>query len=293
MSIDERLRAGLHANTAVLTPAVEEELASLGHRLHRRRQARIAVCAVVAVSAVAAAALLAPGTVQSLRGTTVPSHRTSSPAPTPTPMSRLTPGSAIPPGTYSGTFDTSPRPAALPRAVVRVPPGYVADGSGELAADTEVSGQGLRHLALWWVSEVISDPCSASAVWRDPGPTARDLADALAALPVWESTTPRPVTIGGYDGLVMDFDVPDPIPVRCGGMLYHWLDDIGGSQGLGPGKRQRLWILDVAGQRVVILAGWFPRGVSDPDAGTTPAQARELVRMAEGITFLAPQVASR
>ena len=41
----------------------------------------------------------------------------------------------------------------------------------------------------------------------------------------------------------------------------------------------------MAGQPVVILAGWFPRAASDPDAGTTPAQARELVRMAEGITF--------
>jgi len=289
MSIDERLRAGLVANTAALQPALEDELVSLGHRVHRRRRARLAVCALVAVSAVAAAAALwAPGTVQSLRRTNVPSHQTPTPAPEPRPLSSLTPGSAIRPGSYTGTFETSKRAQPLPLAVVRVPAGYVVEGTGEIAADTSAAGPGLRHLALWFVADVISAPCSGSATWTDPGPTARDLAVALAALPVWESTTPAPVTVGGYDGYVMDFDVPDPIPARCDGMLYHWRDDIGGSQGIGPGKRQRLWILDVAGQRVVILAGWFPAGVSDPDAGTTPAQAEELIRMAEGITFVAP-----
>ena len=69
--------------------------------------------------------------------------------------------------------------------------------------------------------------------------------------------------MGGYAGWVMDFDVPDPMPASCGDAPEHWIDDVGGSQAVGPGKRQRLWILDVEGQRLVIMAGWFPVGFSD------------------------------
>jgi len=288
MSIDERLRAGLHANTAALTPALEDELASLGRRVHRRRQARIAVCAVVAVSAVVAAALWAPGTVQSLRGSTVPSHRNSSPAPTPTLLSSLPVGSAVAPGRYAGEFPGTRGPGPL--AVLTIPAGYVAGGASAVSVGDAVSP--LRHLDLWTVSKVVEDPCSGP-LYTDPGPGVQDLADALAALPVWRSSTPEPVTVGGYDGLVMDFDVPDPTPSGCGDQPYHWVDDLGGSQGIGPGKRQRLWILDVAGERVVILVGWFPPGSSDPSAGVTPAQAQELIRMAGGIRFVVPPVTSR
>ena len=46
------------------------------------------------------------------------------------------------------------------------------------------------------------------------------------------------------------------------------------------------------GQRLVLMAGWFPVGVSDTSAGVTPAQADELIHMAESITFLSPPAAS-
>jgi hypothetical protein len=199
-------------------------------------------------------------------------------------MSDWAVGTPLTPGRYAGEFEVSAHPDELPLAVVRVPPGYSAGGPGGVYTD---SG-GFRHLSLWAVSKVANDACPESAVYRDPGPTARDLADALTALHVWRSSVPRPTTIGGYDGLVMDFDVPDPVPDRCPAEPYHWVDDVGGTQGVGPGKRQRLWILDVEGQRVVIVAGWFPAGVSDPDAGVTPAKAKELLRMARTVTFVAP-----
>jgi hypothetical protein len=70
-----------------------------------------------------------------------------------------------------------------------------------------------------------------------------------------ESGAPLP------EGVIL---MSDPTPSGCGDQPYHWVDDQGGSQGLGPGKRQRLWILDVAGERVMILAGWFPAGAPTP-----------------------------
>jgi len=197
-------------------------------------------------------------------------------------ISDLTEGSAVV-GRYAGVVAGSSRSGELPLAVVMVPSGYLAGGASGVFVDEG----GFRHLDLWTVSKVVKDPCSGP-VYTDPGPSVQDLADALAALPVWKSTKPKPVTVGGYSGLVMDFDVPDPTPDGCGDQPYHWVDDQGGSQGIGPGKRQRLWILDVAGERVMILAGWFPAGGSDPAAGVTPAQTKELIDMAESTTFLVP-----
>jgi hypothetical protein len=193
-------------------------------------------------------------------------------------------GAALPAGRYAGEFGVSSRPDELPIALLRVPEGYVGGGSGGVYTDAG----GFRHLSLWTVSTVADGACTDAVDYRDPGPTVRDLADALTALPVWRSSVPRPTTIGGYRGLVMDFDLPDPLPAACGTEPEHWTDDSGGTQGVGPGKRQRLWILDVAGQRVVVLAGWFPARSSDPARGVSRARARELLRMAETITFLPP-----
>jgi hypothetical protein len=193
-------------------------------------------------------------------------------------------GTPLTPGRYAGEVEVSAHPDQLPLAVVRVPPGFTAGGPGGVYTDTG----GFRHLALWAVSTVANDACPKSVVYRDPGPTARDLAEALSALHVWRSSEPRPTTVGGYHGVVMDFDVPDPVPDGCPAEPYHWADDAGGTQGVGPGKRQRLWILDVRGERVMILAGWFPRGSSDPAAGVSRPRAKELLRMAETVTFLTP-----
>jgi hypothetical protein len=198
-------------------------------------------------------------------------------------LSTVSDGTAITPGRYAAEFPRAARPDELPLALITVPSGYLTSGPSGVFVDEG----GFRHIDLWTVSEVVEDPCSGP-VYVDPGPSVQDLADALAALPVWESTKPKPVTVGGYDGLVMDFDVPDPVPARCGDEPYHWVDDGGGDQGVGPGKHQRLWIVDVEGERVMILAGWFPAGGSDAASGTTAAQVKELTAMAAGITFVRP-----
>ena len=62
-----------------------------------------------------------------------------------------------------------------------------------------------------------------------------------------------------------NIDVTDPTPSGCGDQPYHWVDEMGGSQGLGPGKRQRLWILDVGGTRLVIEAYSYVSSTSPQD----------------------------
>ena len=104
---------------------------------------------------------------------------------------------------------------------------------------------------------------------------------------MWDSTPPVPQTIAGHDGVYMELNVPASLPVECQGQPRAWRDVNGGIQGVGEGKTQRLWIVDVDGQRLMLVAGYFP----GPE-GPTPAQVDEITRMAEGARFVdADQVA--
>ncbi len=190
---------------------------------------------------------------------------------------------ALPPGQYAIGF-SSDQPDA-PMVLIDVPAGYLGGGDGyEIMAEED--GIGFRHFDTWTVAEVAAKPCGDPA-WVDPGPSVDDLADALAALPVWESTRPAPMTVGGHEGVFMEFNVPANIPARCQGELLSWRDHLGGTQGIGTGKTQRLWIVDVDGHRLMLIAGYFP----GPD-GPTPRQVKEMTQMAEGATFVdADQVA--
>ena len=117
--------------------------------------------------------------------------------------------------------------------------------------------------------------------WVDPGPGTEDLADALAALPVWESTRPARLRVGGYEAFSMELNVPSHIPAECHGELLSWHDHLGGTQGIAEGKVQRLWIVDVDGHRLMLIAGYFPGAT-----GPTHQQIDEMTRMAEMATFV-------
>ena len=187
---------------------------------------------------------------------------------------------ALTPGRYAFGFlsDQSDAPVAL----IDVPAGYVGGDDGY-----EIAGEGsFRHFDTWTVAEVAVQPCGDEG-WVDPGPGVDDLADALAALPVWDSTAPVPRTIGGHEGVFMELNLPADLPRACFDEPLSWRDHLGGSQSVGPGKAQRLWIVDVDGHRVMFLAGYFP----GPE-GPTRRQINEMTRMAEGATFVdADQVA--
>ena len=191
-------------------------------------------------------------------------------------------GTAMAPGLYAMDFVTDQ--ADTPMVVIDVPAGYLGGGGGsKFLADGEVA---FRHFDAWTVAEVATAPCGDTE-WVDPGPGVDDLTDALSALPVWESTTPVPQTLDGHDGVYMELSVPATVPAECGGQPRSWRDVQGGYQGVGEGKTQRLWIADVDGQRLMLVAGYFP----GPE-GPTPAQVDEITRMAEGARFVdAAQVA--
>jgi hypothetical protein len=181
------------------------------------------------------------------------------------------------PGVYAmGVASPDPDP---PMVLIDVPAGYTGRGDGfEITGATERTG--FRHLDTWTVDKVATEACG-DVTWVDPGPSVEDLAEALTSLTVWETTEPVPVTIGGHEGVSMELSVPERLPARCFGSLAGFRDYLGGTQGIGPGKTQLLWIVDVDGQRMMLLVGYFPGA-----EGPRPKRVAEMVAMAEGAEFV-------
>lgn len=197
-----------------------------------------------------------------------------------TPLRDLAAETRLAPGRY--VMDVSSEYTEEPSVLIDVPAGYRSLGDGYEIVANENDDSGFRHFGTWTVGQVATRPCDVSTTWVDPGPAVDDLADALASLPVWETTRPVPTTVGGHEAAFMELNVPADLPARCGGNMPHsFQDHLGGTQGISSGKTQLVWIVDVDGRRVVLLAGYFP----GPE-GPTARQVQELSTMAEGATFV-------
>jgi hypothetical protein len=181
-----------------------------------------------------------------------------------------------------------PHSAPELRAVVEVPDGFTTDGTYLFLADRGDS-TGLRAIGVWSVAEVHTNPCYtsgySSGAYLDPGPSVQDLASALARQPLRGVTgDPVPASVGGYDGLYLELAVPSDLDVthciqdkverwRFGQTDRRWQS--------APGERDRIWIVDVEGQRVVI------NSAHTPDA--SKADIDRLARLVDTITFSGTQ----
>jgi hypothetical protein len=111
------------------------------------------------------------------------------------------------------------------------------------------------------VEGLYADPCHNDAGLIDPpvGPAADDLAVALARLPGVAVAGPSDTTIDGVPAVALTITAPAvfegcttepqaPMFKLWGVPEWHWLE---------PGERNRLWIVDVDGTRLVISAEEF------------------------------------
>jgi hypothetical protein len=170
------------------------------------------------------------------------------------------------PGTYSVRLLSDGGPT---RAIVEVPDGYSPSFGGA------VIGSADGDIAFWGkVTNVDTDPCLGGK-HVDAGTSVQDLASLLAAQRHMKTSTPVPVTVGGYHGVYLKLTAPADIQ-RCRGgsvTIYtaggDWLQiDV-------PNATFHQWILNVHGQRVVGGARIAP------DA----ANAAELISMVESAEF--------
>lgn len=139
-------------------------------------------------------------------------------------------------------------------------------------------------IMFWGVTRVDGHPCDWFGSGFDPGPSVEDLASALRSVPTRRASEPERVTVGGVDGLYMQWSVPDDIDFDdCDlGSFESWAGNITGSNRYqqAPGQVDRLWILDVGGERLVIDAFYLP--------GTPEEDRHEIDDIVGSIRFTTP-----
>jgi probable HAF family extracellular repeat protein len=173
--------------------------------------------------------------------------------------------------------ETSPGgPAQLPQIELTLPKGWFNyDGWG-------MNDGGPLIVSFWDVNKVYPTGCHwASKPMIDPGPTVNGLAHALYTRPLRHASKPRSVSLGGFSGKYLKWSVPTNMSwAHCRqGYFESWTAKGWASDRYqqGGGQVDRLWILNVDGQRLVIDAAYL-------DA--TKKQRAELNRIVHSIKFL-------
>jgi hypothetical protein len=184
---------------------------------------------------------------------------------------------------------TPPPPLSID---VTVPAGWKAATDFHLITPsvpgaTEVSdstgGPDGAGLVLGWTNFWVglsSDPCvpvgdpDGHKVPDTPvGPTVDDFVEAVQASPSLEVTAPTDVRLGAHAGRFFTLTAPSDLS-GC----ESWRPWDPGFYAQGPGNVWDVWVMDVDGFRVLVVAQQFPG---------TPAEVRtELRAMAESIRFV-------
>jgi hypothetical protein len=265
MSIEDIVRTSMEDVASDLAPTVPDPAAVRG-RVNRVRRVKAVVA--VGLVAAAAAAVVGAGTLRDRpteQRPTGPVSPSTSATGQPVRLDLLRTGQPLTPGRYAVPVIPTNGPM---RADVDVPSGYfntegwvIDDGNDDLAPHQ------FGDVGFWGgVDAVSTDPCRGGHEVK-VGPSVHDLAVALAAQRHRTTTQPVPVTLGGYDGLYLTSTGATSVD-RCDGgvqTLFHatgsWSTRL---QDETPKKVDHLWILDVRGQRIVVVARVAPGHTTHP-----------------------------
>ena len=203
----------------------------------------------IAAAAAAIGVLAVAGGVLGASPSVAPGAASPATGPSPAPHAMTVgEGGSLEPGTY---VTAGPFPA---RVTFTVPAGWEGRMGGPYAVSLNPAS---APDALWFrvFDKVYADPCHDHETLLDPlpGPSAGELADALAGLPGLEVTSPTDVTLGGHQGKQLTMTAP-----ATGDFCRVWELPLGATNDMAPGDQQRVWILDVDGQRLVIVAPELP-----------------------------------
>jgi hypothetical protein len=132
-------------------------------------------------------------------------------------------------------------------------------------------------LFIWGLTGPQATVFSEACDWRGsaitPGPTAADLATALAALDGFDASEPADTTVSGYQGKRLQLTVPDDVDFAdCDDGAYYSID---GRFYQGPGQIDDIRILDLDGTRHYLYASYHP--------ATPPEILSELEQVVESL----------
>ncbi len=200
-----------------------------------------AVLAIVAIVGVGALAYINRG--PDIGGPSTPTPTTATTlVPTYPPLKE----GALQPGRYAYDGDGL-------RVIITVPAGWEGGAFNLAKAPARELPDGL-NLLFRQPSAVFRDPCSADGTAQVLGPEVVDLVTALADLPNVTGVSEADATISGFSGKHLTFTV-NTEGTSCVMALYGQGGFIRAAEN---GQHQELWILDVAGTRLVIDAATFP-----------------------------------
>jgi hypothetical protein len=143
-----------------------------------------------------------------------------------------------------------------------VPSGWEGHLGGPYLVDLgRINGPQLVGISIF--DAVYADPCDFNKGIMDPKPgtSVDDLVTALVGLPELTVSTPTDITIDGFRGKQLTITAPSDVSgctLSSDGTLRVWELPLGATYGLLRGQRDRLIILDVEGQRIVITTPVLP-----------------------------------
>ena len=204
-----------------------------------------------------------------------------------TPASLLPPGFRLLTGLVLGT-------GTYPLYEVAVPDTW-GSGGGHFVVKYTADHPPVLGLSVWDVGKVFHDPCHWVGQDYDPGPSVDDLVAALVAQPLRNATEPTEVTLDGYSGKYLEWSVPtdlksstwtefDACDLDPSDLIHRnfnsWLGNgMGNRYQQVAGQVDRLWVLEVDGQRLVIDATY--------SADTSQADRDELDSAVASLRFFA------
>ncbi len=267
MSLETELRDHLRRAAAEMTVR-EPDYAGVVSRGRWRRAIRYLATAAVASMVVVVAVVLAPS-VGSERA-----EQTTSPTPTIQPAKLDEQYGELVPGPY---------------VITSVPPFNITitvpDGWERLLVPAVIwaAPNNATNLGFGTPDNLYADPCAIDLGMLDPppGPSVDDLVAAYAALPGMEATVPQEVTVDGYDAKYIELTGPEGRDECVDGEAFIGPAPNGESvPAPGADARDRLWIVDVAGNRLVIS--------SNLRDYASPEQNAELEQIIESIQIELP-----
>jgi hypothetical protein len=242
-------------------------------RMSNLARLAIAAAAVVVVAVVGINLLPGRGGVGGPAVSPSPSPSpTPSPSPVPTP-----PTFAFPPAGDLAIGRHALTLSGIPFSLEVAVSGW--NSNGDFAIDK-------GHFPATWAGGFIIWSNAADGIFTDPcrlvegppvGPSAADLADALATVPGTTATGPSDVTVGGYPAKLVVITIPEDPGCTAESFYLWWDSTTSGRYASVLGSTIRVWIIDVNGT-LIQIDGETPPGAS-------PALERELEQIVESIRF--------
>lgn len=123
---------------------------------------------------------------------------------------------------------------------------------------------------------VYADPCAREQGPR-VGPSAADVAEAVANVPGTDATGPTDITVGGYPAKLVVVKIPEEAACTAHDFYLWWDEELTGRFATELGSTIRVWIVDVSGTLIQI------DGETTKDAG--PEVGQEIQQIVDSIQF--------